>query len=206
MRKFGKPGFTLVEAIMTIAIFSLLAYGIIGLVSNVLLGGNRQQLLLAGSDQARKIAFNIMRELRNATTSNVGAYPIEQAGSQQLVFYSNADTDPDLERINYYLLNNKLYRGIINPSGNPLTYNPATEQVTVVQNDVANGARPLFNYYDGSYNGVSENPLSQPVNVTQVKYVKVTLYVTNRGGLTSQNSFFVTTGGTIRNLKTNLGN
>lgn len=199
------PAFTLVEAIVTVAIFSLIAYGIIALVSGILVGSSREERLLTGSDQARRVAGNLMRELRNATISSIGGYALAQASPLQLVFYSNIDTDPDRERLNYYVQNGKLYRGVIKPSGNPLAYNPASEQVVVVQNDVANGAEPLFKYYDGSYDGVTDNPLGEPVALTEVKFVKMNLLIINRGGVSGLNTFRVTAGGAIRNLKTNLG-
>ncbi len=197
-------GFTLIETVVAIGIFSMISAGIFLLVSSILVNANRQSGLLAGGDQARKAVFNLITELRNAQASVDGAYALATAGDQQVIFYSF--TGSTIDRINYFISNGQLKRGVTKPSGNPPAYNLAQETVTVVQDNVANGATPLFYYYNGNYNGVGNNFLTQPVNVTQVKFVSINLRVYNRGGLANTNFYTVTAGGTIRNLKTNLGN
>jgi prepilin-type N-terminal cleavage/methylation domain-containing protein len=199
----SKKGFTLVEVIVTIFIFSLLAVGLVALVSNMFTNSNKQSLLLSGSDQARKVANGFTNEMRNATIGNTGAYSIGQADNQTLVFYSNIDNAPDIERIRYFVQSGTLRKGITKYAGG--TYNPASETVTTVQNDLGNGATPVFYYYDGDYDGTTETPLAQPVNINQIKYVKINLMIINRGGQTNTRTYNVTAGAAVRNLKTNLG-
>ena len=67
------------------------------------------------------------------------------------------------------------------------------------------GGNPLFSYYDGNYNG-SGSPLSQPVNINVIRFVKINLTVLKDVTPNSTNTFTVTAGASIRNLKTNLGN
>ncbi len=204
--KFAQTGFTIVELVVSLSIFTVLSLGVIGLVSFVFTGSSQQANLLSDADQGRRIAFSINSELRNSVISETGAYPIASAGDQQLLFYSNVDKDSDIERVRYYLQNGKLYKGVVKPSGNPLTYNSATETTVAVQNNVANGSTPLFFYYDETYNGTVENPLAQPVNVTDVRFVKLSLRIYNKAGLKNTTFYTVTAGAAIRNLKTNLAN
>ena len=199
-------GFTLIELIVGIAIFTILALGIIVLVSNILTSSSQQSGLLADSDQGRKLAFKIMGEVRNGITSNTGAYTLATADAQQLIFYSNVDGGVDIERVRYYLGSGSLYRGIVKPTGSPLTYNLGSETSSVVQKNVANGAIPLFYYYDDTYDGTSDTFLAQPVNVTDVRMIKLNLRVFNKAGKTNTNYYTVTASGAIRGLKTNLGN
>ncbi len=202
-----KKGFTLIEMIIGIVIFVVLSLGVVALVSNVLVSSNTQSTLLANSDQARKVGTGLMNELRNAQVSSTGAYPLDTAGDQTLIFYSNIDGGSDMERVRYYVQNGKLYKGVIKASGNPLTYNPANETSAAVQDNLANGAGPLFYYYDGTYEGTSTQvSLVQPVSVTQVKFVKLDLKVYNKGGVANNNFYSVTASGSIRNLKDNLAN
>lgn len=198
-------GFTLVEIVVGIFAFTVLSLGLVALVSNILVSSSKQSNLLADADQARQQAFGIINQLRNAQTSSTGAYPLEIAGDQALTFYSNVDNNPFVERVRYYVQDGKLYRGITKPAGNPLAYDPANEKISVVQNNLANGSSPLFYYYDGSYNGMADNPLAQPVSVTAVKFVKLDLKVFNKAGLDGTNFYSVTAGGSIRSLKDNLG-
>lgn len=205
LKRGFNPGFTLIEVLVTIFGFSLISVGLIALVSNLFTSSYQQSGLLADTDQARKIAFGIVGELRNAETSSTGAYSLDTAQAQQLIFYANVDGGPDVERVRYFTQSGKLYKGILKPTGSPLTYNPANEKTFVVQNNLANGSSPIFYYYDGSFDGTIDNYLTQPVNVTQVKLVKVELRIYNKAGVLNSNFYTVTASGTIRNLKTNLG-
>ncbi len=198
-------GFTLVEMIVALFGFTLIAVGLIALVSNIFTASSQQGGLLAVADQARKIAFGIVDELRNAQSSSTGAYSLATAGSQTLTFYTNLDSDSAVERVRYFSQNGKLYKGILKPEGSPLVYNPANEKVYAAQNDLANGANPVFYYYDGDFDGTSDDYLVQPVNVTQAKMVKVKLDIYNKAGVKNVNTFSVTASGVVRNLKTNLG-
>lgn len=204
-KKSIQPGFTLVEVIVSIAIFSLIVYGIVFLVSNIFSSTQGQVNLLADTDQARKTALNIMNELRNCQTSSTGAYPLATVDDQTLMFYSNIDTDSYIERIRYYVQSDKLYKGVLKPSGNPLVYNPVNEQSIVVQNDLANGTSPVFYYYNSNYDGTTDNFLTQPVNITAVRHVKLDLRIFNKAGVLNNNYYSVVASASIRNLKSNLG-
>ena len=203
-QKLSLLGFTLIEIIVALFGFTILSFGLVALISNVFVSSTKQSNLLADSDSARKLSFQIMSELRNSETSSVGAYSLDTAGAQSLIFYSNIDGGADVERVRYFAQNGKLYKGIVKPSGNPLAYNLGTERTFAVQNNLANQANPLFYYYDGTYTG-TQTALSQPVNVTVVKAVKLDLKVYNKAGVASTNFYTITSSGSIRNLKTNLG-
>lgn len=201
-----QAGFTLIETIISIFAFAVIMLGLVVLVSAILTSSQKQAGLLADSDQSRKVVFSIINELRDAQTGLNGAYALDTAGDQQIIYYSNADRDSSIERIRYYLQNGKLYKGVTEYNG--AGYNTSTEISTLLQNDVANSPiTPLFYYYDDTYTGSStQASLSQPVNVTAVKYVQVNLQVYNKAGVKNNNYYTVTAGGTVRNLKTNLGN
>jgi len=202
---YNRKGFTLIEVVVTIAVFTLIAYGTLALISGLFSDSSQQSRLLSGGDQARKAAFKITNELRNAAVANTGAYSLAEASAQQLIFYSNLDGGTDIERIRYFVQNGALYKGVIKPSGTPLSYNPVNETVNVVQNDLGNGSSPVFYYYDDTYDGTVDNYLVQPVNINQVRLVKLVLRVINTGGKSGTNTYTVTAQAAIRNLKTNLG-
>jgi Tfp pilus assembly protein PilV len=196
-------GFSLVEAVISIFIFAMIMWGIGALVPFVLSSANKQSVLLSNNAQATKVAFTLMKELRNAVTSANGAYPLVTANNQQLIFYTDAGTT--INRINYFVQSGTLRKGVIVPTGVPAVYNAGSEVVTTVQNDLANGANPIFLYYNENFDG-SGNALSQPVSITAVRFIKINLSVYNKGGVANTNSYTVTAGGSFRNLKTNLGN
>jgi|SRR5579872_1017249 len=198
----NQSGFTLVDTVVSIFIFSILAYGVIILISNLFTNFNKQSAVLNDTDQARKVVSAFTNQIRGAATGADGSFSLNSAGDQQIIFFSNGG-GATVNRYRYFLNNGTLSVGVTAPTNN--VYNPANEIVTVVQNDLANGAAPIFYYYNGSFDG-SETPLTQPINVTQVRFVKISLIVTNKAGVTNTNTFTVSGGAAIRNLKDNLGN
>lgn len=204
-KRLVQSGFTILEVVVSISLFALLAGAVIALVGNIITTSRQQGTLLSDADQARRLSVRIMSELRNAVSSNTGAYALEQAGDQQIIFYSNIDGGSDIEKLRYYISSGSLYRGVTKPVGNPLAYTGASETATLVQANIGNGGNPLFYYYPDTYTGTG-NALVQPVNVTQVRFIQLSLQVFNKGGVVNTNTYTVTASGTIRSLKTNLGN
>ncbi len=204
-KKYHQLGFTLIELLISIVIFIVISLGLVALSSSILTSSNKQSGLLADSDQARKLSMSIMNELRNAQVSSTGGYPLATAESQNLIFYSNIDSDTVVERVRYFVQNGKLYKGVLKPSGSPLVYNTGNEKTFVVQDNLANGINPVFYYYDQNYDGSTNTFLTQPVNVTVVSFIKLDLKVFNKAGVVNNNYYTVTASGSIRNLKQNLG-
>jgi prepilin-type N-terminal cleavage/methylation domain-containing protein len=203
---YTQSGFTLVETIMTIFIFSIIMLGTSLMLRDILANARQQYGVLDSVDGARRVANNFAKELRNSTYGVNGAYPVNQATDTQVIFFSTAsNTNGTVSRIRYYVLNNTLYEGITNPTGNPLAYNTATETITTLSTKISLGGNPLFYYYDGNYNG-SGNPLESPINLNQVKFIKINLIVLKQLTATSTTTFTVSAGASMRNLKTNLGN
>lgn len=203
--KKNNKGFTLVEALVTLAVFVLLEIGVTTVIQVMYRNYNQQSSALNNVDMARKVSFNFANEIRNASFGNDGSYPINQAGDNQIIFYSSHDLESGLvDRIRYFISGTTLYKGIITPSGSPLKYIASSEIVGSVETNLANDGTPIFSYYGSDFNG-GGNTLSQPINVTNVKFVKINLIIANQVGNETVNST-ITAGGTVRNLKTNLGN
>jgi len=199
-------GFTLIEVIITMAIFVILIFGVTAMLNDIFVNSNQQLQSMSNIDQARSVLVLLTNEIRNATTGSDGSYPLNQAGDSQIIFFSNYKTNNSVvERIHYYFSGNTLYKGIVLPTGNPLSYNLSSESIRVVATGISNGSSPLFYYYDGNYDG-STSALSQPVNINQVTFVEANLLVLNQITPTDTSTFSVTAGVAIRSAKDNLGN
>lgn len=200
---FFSAGFTLLETVMVVAFFSFLSLGMAEVFLSAYKNYNQQSASLSSADAARRVAFGFANELRNAASGNDGAYPLNKAGDSEIIFYSGADLSGAIvKRIRYYMSGNTLYRGVITPTGNPLSYN-APEIIRTAQTNLENSGTgvPAFYYFDGNYSGAG-NPLVQPVNLNQVKFIKTNLVISSPNAGT----FTVTSGAALRNLKNNLGN
>jgi prepilin-type N-terminal cleavage/methylation domain-containing protein len=210
MHLFSKKqsrGFTLVETLVTIFVFSIIMGGATLLLTNILKNSRQQPLALEVIDQARLVIFNFTNELRNANAGNDGSYPLNQANDSQIIFYSTygSATSTQTNKIKYYISGTTLYKSVIAPSGNPLIYNPSSEETTTIIGDIRNTTTPTFYYYDGNYTGTS-TPLVQPINVNDVKFIAINLILPNQDSRDATTTFTITAGGTLRNMKNNLGN
>jgi len=199
-------GFTLMETLVVIAIYSAVIGGVITLLTTVIRTPNQQLRAADNIDQARKVISIFTNEMRNAMHGNDGSYQITSAGDAQVVFYSGySATGMNVLRIRYFLSGDTLYKGVVTPTGSPLAYNLLSEVVTPVQYNLANGFTPVFYYYNDSYDGAT-SPLVQPVSLTQVKFVKINLVVKKQSSAEDTSTFVIEGGTAIRSLKTNLGN
>ena len=205
-KKKFKPGFTLLEVLIAVPIFTILFFVAVNLFLNIFTNPKGQTAYLDNVDQGRQIASIFVNEIRNATTANDGSFPLNQLTGNQIIFYSNyGSVGSSVNRIRYYISNNNFYKGVVIPAGIPLTYNLNSETVTTLITGLANGVTPVFYYYNGDYNG-SGSQISEPVNVNQVKFIKINLIVPKQITANTTNNFLINTGATIRNLKNNLGN
>ncbi len=201
-RQKSKNGFTLIEALIAIFILTLIGVVVVAFqrdvisLNSILSGG------LTAQDEVRRALKMMTTEIRPLSSSSIGAYPITEAGPTSFVFYSNVDGDSLKERVRYFLDGNILKKGVIKPTGTPLTYNPAHETVSEVVHNVVNGAAPVFSYYDKNYDG-STPALSQPVDIPSVRLVKIAIIIDENPNR-APGPVTLTTQVSMRNLKDNL--
>jgi prepilin-type N-terminal cleavage/methylation domain-containing protein len=195
-------GVTLLELLIAMAIFVLII-GIVGTFARDLFYyDDLFSKSLTSYDEARKILQPVSSEIRSASVSSLGSYPIETATNTSFVFFTDLDNNGTKEKVRYFLADNILKKGVIIPSGNPFQYLDSDETVTEIIHGVNNNTTPIFTYFDSSYTGNS-SPLSQPVSILAVRLIKITLIIdANPNKLPAP--ITVTTQINIRNLKDNL--
>ncbi|HTR18576.1 MAG TPA: type II secretion system protein [Candidatus Paceibacterota bacterium] len=200
--------FTLIETLVTIAVFGLLMVVAADLLRIIFTNSTTNPNALNAVDQAQAAATNFVNQIRDAAYGNDGSYPLNEASTTEIIFFSPYGTGSSttVDRIRYYLSGTTLYEGVIVPSGSPSSYNSGNEKVTGVVTGVSGvGTSTIFYYYGGTYAGTS-TPISQPVNVNQVTYVRLNLSVQLKEVRGQGATSSISTGAAIRNLKTNLGN
>jgi len=193
-----KDGFTLIETVITIAIFSLV---MVLISSSILYFYRAHNYTIDQSfaiESARRGIETMVREIREATYSDTGAYPLVSADWQSFSFYSDVDKDSNVEKIRYFLDGTSFKRGSIKATGSPLVYNIDDEDVAILSDNARNGIEPIFHYYD--QNGVELLDLS---NVTNIALVSVSLMV-NVTPSRAPDEFILRSSANLRNLKMNL--
>jgi len=204
LKKNNSGGFTLLEMVIAITIFSTLMFVVSSLLLSIIKNPEAELSAMSTIDHARMVSTNFTNELRGASFGSDGAYPLGQAGDSQIIFYSNIGASGNnINRIRYYILGNTLYKGVTTPSVGPLIYDPASESVKPILNGVMNGAVPVFYYYNGDYDGAGTE-LSQPINVNQAKFARINLSVKEQSSSDNNSIFDLNAGVAIRSLKDNL--
>lgn len=174
----NKHGFTLMEVLVALGLLSVISSGSMWMLTTSLRSQSTVWDQLDAQGDGRKSIQKIVDDVRRAEYSSIGAYPIEIATTNTLIFYANVDADGFRERVHYWLVGRTLKRGIIKPSGNPLQYSAQNETTQDIAHDVANTSTtlPLFLYYSSSFAGTG-TPLAQPVSTTAITLIKTQLEI-----------------------------
>jgi prepilin-type N-terminal cleavage/methylation domain-containing protein len=196
-----KSGFTIIEVLVSIFILTLIGLAVSSFFKDIFSFNRIISGSLTAQDEARRALKTMSAEIRTASPSSLGAYPLVQTATSSFAFYSNIDSDSFKERVRYFLEGVTLKKGIIKPSGSPLTYNPANEIITELIHDVANSATSTFNYYDTVYDGTTQ-PLTEPINISVVRLVKITIVI-DKDSTQPPGPMTLTTQINMRNLKDN---
>jgi len=197
-------GFTLIEVLVVSVLISVVGGGILAIQS--ILSRNQVNVMrnYLSVDEANANVSTLVLELRNTRTGDNGAYPLEQALDQEIIFYSDIDFDGQTERVRYFLSETQLTKGVIEPQGFPVTYPSETERMKVVSENVRNGDAPIFYYYNGDWpSDIVNNPLDTPTRLSETKLMNVYLEL-NSDGSSPERNYILQSYVQIRTLKDNL--
>ncbi len=189
----NKQGFSLMEVLVAMSIFSLV----------FILGGRfittGFRMTTFGSEQEDAIkharqAIEIMtKEIRGANNSQQGDYPLSIIEDDIFEFYSDIDYDGEFERIKYVFEDTEIKKVITSPG--PLNdYNQPHSTTTIAQ-FMNNQDEPVFIYYDSDRN--------ETVDIDSIRLIRIVLRV-NVTPWRMPNDYYVETDVHLRNLKDNL--
>ena len=174
-------GFTLIEVLVVSAIIIILGGVIYATMRDLFFANSFFSDALLTERTAESAISTMISELRGATQGDTGTYALEKTDPNSLAWYANIDNDSQIERVQYFVNQGSLWKSVVNPAGNPLTYSTSTvpENVTLVlRGIVASTTVPTFSYYPATYAGTS-TPLAQPFSPVLVRHVKITLIIDN---------------------------
>jgi prepilin-type N-terminal cleavage/methylation domain-containing protein len=198
-----KRGFSLIEIIISLAIFTLIGFSIYFFQKNIFSLNRIIPNSLTAQNETEKALKSMSAEIRAASPSNIGSYPILVAATSSFTIYTNTDGDSLKEQVRYFVQGVTLKKGVIKPTGNPLTYNLANEIISELIHNVSNGSTTaIFNYYDKNYDGAT-GPLTEPINISAVRLIKINVMIDKNPQEPPGPNIF-TTQVSIRNLKDNL--
>ncbi len=195
--------FTLIESLLTIAIFVLVLGGLIGAI----LGAYRAHYYTFQQAQAiseaRKGVEIMIKEIREARPGDDGSYIIEKADNFEFIFYGDIDKDNQTERVHYFIDGTDFKKSVIEPSNNPIKYitDPLdpdySEEISILSQFVRNQPS-IFYYFDGNM-----QELPAPARLKDTKLMRVYLAI-NVDPSKAPTDFILENDVQLRNLKTNL--
>lgn len=194
----NQAGFTLLEMIVSLSIFVM----VVGMATAFFIQSYRINTFGSELDYQVKGARDglevMTKEIREAISSDRGDYLIEDTGEQNLTFYSDIDGDGSAERVRYFINGSDLNKGVTDPTGSPAEYLAQNEVITVITGYVNNLTTPIFTYFDGN-----NNQLTQPIDKNSVRLIHVCLKIDIKPDQSPQ-QYNLETDIQIRNLKDNL--
>lgn len=199
---FTERGMTLIELVMVIGITTVLLLVISTSIVNLYQINDYNIAQSYEIDNARRGLQDWLGDVREMSYSDVGSFPLATVANNKIAFYSDVDSEPSIEYVEYELIGSNLYKRTYKASGSPLVYNFVTPVKTellseFVQNIVQ--ILPTFLYYDTA--GVLLSPSG--ALLTDIRYIEVRIIV-NIDPVRSPGEFMLRSGVSPRNLKDNL--
>lgn len=188
-------GFTLTETIISISIFLVVMFAVTSFIFYFYRTTFYDFQQMSAINSGRRGMETMIREIREATYSDIGSYPVIEAQGQSFTFYSDIDKDAKVERIRYFLEEIDLKRGELEATGDSPKYLEENEVVTVLSDKVRNGENAVFAYYDEDNNEVEELE-----EVAQIRLVEINLVV-NIDPNRPPDEFTLISNAQLRNLK-----
>jgi prepilin-type N-terminal cleavage/methylation domain-containing protein len=202
MNPLHKRGFTLIETIIVISLFTILSLAIFSAVTEIYKYNSITLEQANEIEVARRGLLTWVRDAREMTFGADGAFPITRAENHRLGFYSDIDKDFSVEYIEYRLSTTTLYKYIYEPTGSPPVYSTTTPTRTEILSEYVQNipqSQLTFRYYTES--GVLiANPSAM---ISDIRYIRMNLIV-NIDPARSPGEFMLQGSATPRNLKENL--
>lgn len=202
MSRFSTKGFTLVETIIAIALFTVLLLALFGSVTQIY---KYNSMTIEQSNEievARKGLLTWVRDAREMTFGANGAFPIGRAESHRIGFFSDIDKDLNVEYVEYRLSSTTLYKDTYEPIGNPPTYSTTTPTRTEILSEYVQNlsqGQVTFRYYSES-GALIASPMAM---ISDIRYMRINLIV-NIDPARSPGEFMLQGSAMPRNLKENL--
>ncbi|MBU2025560.1 MAG: hypothetical protein ABIC19_00230 [Patescibacteria group bacterium] len=176
--KRGKyiQGMTLIESLMAVILFTVISL----MVASFLIYGYKNHVRVTeealSTDRVNINIQNMVEELRKMRNGENGAYAIDAANKNEIIFYSDIDSDSLCERVRYFLDGENLFKGIVEGAGQPMAYPLGSEETEKMGREIINDQdNPIFSYWGIDGETGQDIELSYPVDVSDIRLIKVNL-------------------------------
>lgn len=189
-------GLSIIEMLVTVAVSTLILIAMVSFILSLYRTNIYAVEQSFAINSARRGIERMVRDMREATYSDEGSFPIISASPYEFYFYSDVDRDNNVERIRFYIENGLLKRAQTKATGTPPVYPGSANTTSLISDHVRNVVNgvPMFRYYDTVGNEVTN--LS---HVTDIAFVVARVIVDiNPNRL--PNDFVLQSSASLRNL------
>lgn len=199
-RSITQRGYSLIEMIAVISIFSMLSAMVFGFVVFLYrTHANAIEQAIALSS-ARQGITQLSEAIRTAEPGVEGSYPIRAIDPYAITIFATLQDGTPPARVRYFIDAGTLMRGVIQPSGSPPVYLASNEVIATSTEYIQNveSATPLFVYFasDGS-------EITDMSDILAVRFVRIDM-VANVNPVRAPEEFLLRASVALRNLKDNL--
>lgn len=203
VRSLPTNGFTLVEALVVVALNTALLLVITSTVTQLYKNYGYTFEQSNEIEVARKGLGTWVRDAREMTSGANGAFAIVRAGTSTMGFFGDIDRDSNIEYVEYSLgTSTTIRKYTYNPTGYPATYSTTSpSSIEILSEYVQNGRQNIvmFQYYNSSGVLIA----SPQASISDITYITMNLIV-NIDPVRSPGEFMLQGSAAPRNLKTNL--
>ncbi len=195
-------GMTLVEAVVAIALFTVLSLVVTNGIS-ALYRYNAYTFAQAYQVQnARSGMQSLIRDVREMTFGDNGSFPLVIMEPHKIGFYSDIDRDQSVEYVEYELIatTTEFVKRVYNATGTPPIYPVVPDTTYTLSQYVQNFAQNIntFRYYtaDGT-------EVTSPNRITDVRYITADIIV-NIDPVRDPGEFTLRSSAALRNVRENI--
>lgn len=193
-------GLTLIEVLVSIAIMTMVGVVISSFQVDTFRFNRSFTSSLTTVDTAQRLLRPMTAEIRSASPSGLGAFPIATATTTTFAFYSDIDSDGLKELVQYNVSGTTMYKSVTKQTGTtPPRYDPANTVTTSFIEGVQNvtSGSSTFRYFSKEYIGAADGEILPSDNRTDdIRLVRIAIEL-----LSDRSPITITSDVSIRNLK-----
>jgi type II secretory pathway pseudopilin PulG len=190
-------GFTAIEMIVVIGIFTMSMITATASIVYFYRSNSYSVEQTTAITSGRRGIEYFVKDAREATYAEDGAYPIVSMGTSSMIFYADVDAQSDVEKVRYFLDQGFLKKGVSKATGTPLSYASSTEAIELVSDYVRNLEKGVNIF---TYKNASSTEITIATSTQSLRTVDMTLIVNvNPNRLPEE--FTLRGSASLRNLK-----
>lgn len=197
-------GFTLVEVLVAMSIFTAVIIGVTSFTIQYLKNTTLSVEEIQQINIVQQAHTRILKELREARIGDDGSWPLVLCNDTDITFFSDTTGDGRSDKIRYFVDGTTLKREVIEPTTVPVSYPAGNETVTILSEYLDLSGGPIFTYYDGNWpQDTVNNPISGTDRLTRSRFIRVTIGINQTENFAAE-PYIISSAVSIRSLKNNL--